>query len=100
MHSTDRDKLLTHLRSMKETDLHIEVIQPLLEAMGALNIRYVHGPSERGKDFIYIMPIPHRRPRLAVCQVKNDILSGRATDPGNMTAVLTQLTQCRKVEVL
>src|SRR5689334_22794111 len=78
---TDNDKLLIALRGMTETRLHREVIQPRLRHMGADNVQYTHGQTEKGKDFVYTINDFYGDPQLQVCQVKNEPFSGRADHP-------------------
>src|SRR5579862_4743119 len=94
--STD-DIVLTFLRSLPETRLHRDVIEPLLRRLGT-HVQYVHGQSEDGKDFVYTTRDAYGDSLLEVCQVKNTPFSARA-DSLNAIQLLTQLTQCRELEV-
>jgi hypothetical protein len=92
--------LLRILRSMPETQIHTEIVKPLLHSLGFTNVTYVHHPHERGKDFIYISEDRHKIQRLCVCQVKNKPITGRATDKDSFAEVANQLLQCAKYEVI
>lgn len=100
MDAQQNDYVIEHFRRMKETVLHKRVIGPLLKAMGAKHLEYLHGPNERGKDFVYLARGFYGQDQLTVCQVKNKPFSGRAADSESVTAVLNQLVQCRKTLVL
>ncbi len=97
---TPYDRVLSHLRAMHEKDLHVRIVIPLLKAMGCTHVQHVHGPFERGKDIVFIVPDPLDDARLEVCQVKNAAITGSATDPNATSTVLTQLQQAREYEVL
>lgn len=92
-------RVLSHLRSMSEPELHREIILPILQRM-ATHVRYVHGASERGKDFVYVTRDAYGDSVLEVCQVKNGPFSGRAGTKRNTASLLDQLRQSRNYEVL
>jgi hypothetical protein len=94
------EKVLSILQSMHETQIHKDVIHPLLIALGFKDISYVHGPQERGKDFVYIEFDRYNIPRLHVCQVKNQPMTGQARHRESVTEVMNQLVQCSNYEVL
>ena len=98
----DTDEVvLSALRAMDERALHKDIIHQLLRNMGAEHIQYVHGAFERGKDFLYLAPSFFGTPELVVCQVKNEKLSGRASDISkSTTAFLLQALQCKDTAVL
>ena len=96
---TEEDRVIESIQSMDEVDIHKEVIWPLLKVLGATHVEYVHGPTEKGKDFIFVHPDFHGNARLEVCQVKNEPFRGRAGND-HVSAVLNQMIQCVGYEVL
>ena len=94
------DRVLQELRAMPETEMHQQVVIPLLRAIGATHTSYVHGPQERGKDIAYVYNDIHGCDSLGVCQVKNEKLSGRAGATTSAFTVLEQLRQSRTFEVI
>lgn len=97
---TTDDRVIEALRSMPERQMHVQIVQPLLEACGATHVVYCHGSAERGKDFIYVCRDPFGNQRLTVCQVKNERLTGRSSSSSSVSTVLHQLIQCRTTKVL
>ena len=97
---TPENRLLEHLRLLKESELTQEVIMPLLRNMGFTHIQYVCGSGERGKDLIYMGKDCYGLSELHVCQVKNQKFSDRAHDSSNTRGVLRQIQDCRDVSVL
>jgi asparagine synthetase B (glutamine-hydrolysing) len=96
---TESDRVLSRLRKMTETELHTEIIIPLLQEGIGTHVQYLHGNFEREKDLLFIGTDSFGEPTLEVCQVKNTRFSGSAGSE-NAVAVLNQLQQCRDLEVL
>ena len=81
--------------------MHTKVVIPFFQAHGATHCRHVHGSFERGKDVVFLMPDNIvDDPQLAVCQVKNEKLTGRAGGHSSAHTVLNQLLQCKETEVV
>jgi NACHT domain len=95
---TETDRVLERLRSIPEPELQTDVVIPLLKNQGAKCVECVHGPTEKGKDIVYVHEDFDGDDRLVVCQVKNQPFSGRAGDD-HAISVLSQLIQCRAYEV-
>ena len=99
--NSEFDRVISGMRSIDEVELHTRIVIPLLRALGAEAVTYVHGAFERGKDIIYVRKDSfYGDSSLEVCQVKNQRFSGNATSSNNTIGVLTQLEQARKTKVL
>jgi hypothetical protein len=101
--SIDRAELaraLQNFRAIPEVESHKRIYHSLLNQMGYECVTYTHGPFERGKDFVYIHRDEFGDSVLTVCQVKNERLTGRASESGSVAAVINQLFQCKNTEVL
>ncbi|MBS0207971.1 MAG: NACHT domain-containing protein [Planctomycetes bacterium] len=95
-----KDRVLAALRLMSERQLRETIVIPLLKAMGATHLEHVHGPFERGKDFIFVMPDSFRDPILSVIQVKNSEFSGSFSSESSVSTALQQLLHCAETKVL
>ncbi len=96
--SSSDERALKRLRLMSETELHKRIIEPLLRKMGNY-VRYVHGPQEQGKDFVFIMRDGFGDSQLHACQVKNLRFSGEAGTGSNVARILDQILECSRLEV-
>lgn len=97
---SERERVIEHMRRMDERLLHTEVVIPLFRNMDFKNVRYLHGPSEKGKDLVFNVNDGYGGLRLEVCQVKNSPFTGKASSKDNTFTVLRQLQMCRQYEVL
>lgn len=101
--TTDRfeiEKFLEICAAKRETEFHIEIVQPLLESIGATYLQYTHGPNERGKDFLYVMATVYGRKELHACVVKNGSFNGRANDSNSVQTALVQIQTAKDTECL
>jgi hypothetical protein len=77
------------LKQLPEQELY-PIIEELLRAMGYLRIECVHGPTEVGKDIVFMQEDPLHRQVWRAVQVKTR-LSGKA---GTSNHSLTAVRQC------
>lgn len=94
------EKFLEVCAAKRETDFHVEIVQPLLEAIGATYLQYNHGANERGKDFLYVMATVYGRKELHACVVKNGPFNGRANDSNSVQTALVQIQTAKNTECL
>jgi len=93
--------VLGKLRDMPETQLQVDVVLPLLAAMGATHVQNVHGAFERGKDVVFLLrDTLSGEAELAVCQVKSQKLTGKSGHNSAAVTALNQLLQCADTKVL
>lgn len=98
-HKSKADDVISQIRKLPETKLHTKIVIPLLKSIGFSHIRYLHGSAEKGKDLCYIVEDNFGDKYLEVCQVKNEPFSGKAIHANNTISTLTQLRQCKNIEV-
>src|ERR1044072_5723616 len=84
---------LKFLQTLSERELTELVIIPLLEKLGYREIRYTHGPGERGKDIVFAREDHLTGPPHLAAAVKCRPLSGSVSDSKSIHEVLFQLQQ-------
>lgn len=93
------EHVLNQIRKMDERKIHTSIVIPMLKNMGCLHIEYLHGAFEKGKDLVYSFRDHFGDSYIEVCQIKNQPFSGKANSDNNTIAVLSQLKQCKNIEV-
>lgn len=90
---SDSDTLLAALQTYNEHDLTVNVLIPLLCALGYEKIDYNCGPQEHGRDIIAWRHDEWGEQEVAVAQVKHYRPTSRARDSNSFSEIVTQLSQ-------
>lgn len=98
--SISRFNKIKHLRSYSEADFRDKVIRPLFFRLGLLDGRDTCGPTEAGKDavFIYIDPLGNRDVYALQTKIGNLTLASSVTS--NIVTALTQVRTALESPVL
>ena len=101
--SYDSDALTTRLvlrfNEMDEVSYVRNIVIPVLEAENYQRVDFHHGPTEIGKDLIFIEKRPFNREGLVVAVVKVGKLSKSASDSNGFPVLVVQIDQARKNSV-
>ncbi|MHB8971470.1 MAG: hypothetical protein ACYC3X_08180 [Pirellulaceae bacterium] len=97
--SSKHDKLLLQLQSLSEYHLTIDVLKPLLLALGFSKVDYHGGPNEEGKDIICHGFDRIGDPEVTVAQVKKYRETVRAKADHTFSELVTQLSQAAEKTV-
>jgi uncharacterized coiled-coil protein SlyX len=92
-------ELLSALQNLSEYDLTLQLIKPLLLALGYERVEYFGGPDEEGKDVICWKTDHIGDEELAVVQVKKYKPTKRAADKYSFSEIVNQLTTAAEKEL-
>lgn len=84
-----REKIVTWLESLKETEIH-SLMRDLLVAMGYKKISITHGPDEHGRDLVFLETDRLNRQIWRAAQVKAKAPSGSLSSNTGLRSVLNQ----------
>lgn len=93
-------KLLEKIHSIPENKLTVELIIPLLEALGYKKVEFNGGVYEDGKDIILWYDDRFENTKVSVAQVKHFKLSNKASGNDSLQTVVNQLENCIKKPIL
>ncbi|MCJ7728517.1 MAG: hypothetical protein MUO27_01345 [Sedimentisphaerales bacterium] len=84
------DELTSMLAQLSEQEFTLRVVVPCLERAGFTNVRYCHGPSEKGCDLLYDYLAPMGAVFRYGAQIKTKKIHTKADTSGNIKALINQ----------
>ena len=87
-------KIMTALQKMPENDLTRNVLIPLLEHLGFINVEYFGGTNEEGKDIVFWEKNKFGELNVNVAQVKHFKITNTASDIKSLQTIINQLIMC------
>lgn len=91
---------MTALQKMPENDLTRNVLIPLLEHLGFINVEFYGGTNEEGKDIVFWEENKFGGVKLIVSQVKHFKITNTASDTRSLQTIVNQLIMCFEKKLL